>query len=175
MKARFALLLFVLCTAFIVGRCQTSPSGYARKWAVVDSLTDKKGLTQSALSEVGRIYDLAAKEHNEPQLLKALIYQLRLEQSISENGIVAAIGKLEKQLAVSRQPAKSILENILAHLYIGYLQRNRRKLNERTDTEASGDKDIATLSIGALNRKIGGLFLSSLEEEALLAKILVKD
>lgn len=175
MKVRRVSMVALLCMAVMTGHGQAGAPGYAAKWKVVDSLINEKGLTQTAFADVNRIYELAQQEKNEPQQIKALLYRLSLEETTSENGIVAAIGELQKQLAVSRQPAKSILQNILAHLYLDYLQRNRSKLYDRTDTEPTSDKDIDTWSIETLHRKIGALFLSSLEEEALLAKIRVTD
>ncbi|HVS96861.1 MAG TPA: MG2 domain-containing protein, partial [Puia sp.] len=168
-------MVVLFCLAVVTGRGQKGAPEYAEKWKVVDSLITIKGLTQTALDRVNNIYAQAQREKNEPQLIKALVYRLRLEETRSEDGLLSSIKELEEQLSGKGEPETSILQNILAHLYLDYAQRNSNKLYDRTDTGPSDDKDIATWSMEQLNTKIRSLFLSSLAKEALLVKIGLND
>jgi hypothetical protein len=55
---------------------------YNSRWKKVDEF-EKKGLTQSALQEVLKIYDLAIKESNNVQQIKSSIYQVRYRQMVT--------------------------------------------------------------------------------------------
>src|ERR1700744_2705366 len=109
MKKGFVLLLLCLSVHIV----DAQMSNYDRRWGIVDSLIDKKGLTVSALQEVNTIYGLAHKEKNEGQMIKALIYRIRLEQRKSDAGLPAAIKELQQQADSSNGAAKAILENML--------------------------------------------------------------
>ena len=172
MRIKQGLLFIVFFLLFGVAYSQTSPEGYAAKWKVVDSLVNKNRLPRTALEAVNKIYSLAQQENNEPQRLRALIYRLRLEADNPEDDLLPSIKDLEKQVAVSHQPSASILRNLLAELYFNYLQRNRYKINGRTNTGPFVGTDITTWSIDQLNKKIGELFLASLNDEESLAKII---
>jgi hypothetical protein len=163
------LLLLLLCITGLGVHAQEN--AYDRRWHMVDSLIDKKGLTASALTEVNTIYSLARREKNEGQLIKALIYRVRLEQKRTDEGVPAAIKQLELQVDSSSGAAKAILENMLAGLYASYLQDNSWKFSSRTQPVEKTDTDLATWSIPELNRKITELYWRSLEPEQLLTRI----
>src|SRR6185437_10363652 len=74
MKVRRVSMVALLCMAVMTGHGQAGAPGYAAKWKVVDSLINEKGLTQTALAGVNRIYELPQQEKNEPQQIKALLY-----------------------------------------------------------------------------------------------------
>jgi len=170
MKQGLALLLLCL----IGSLAHAQQASYDHRWYTVDSLIIKKGLTASALTEVNTIYNIARREKNEGQLIKALIYRVRLEQNRSEEGIPAAIKQLENQVDSSSGAAKAILENMLAGLYSSYLSNNFWKLSSRTQPVEKADNDIATWTIPDLNRKIAGLYRRSLEPEQLLTHVDLK-
>ena len=50
---------------------------YNKLWKEVDSL-EEKGLTKSALDKVNTIYTLAGKSNNTPQVVKSLIYKVKV-------------------------------------------------------------------------------------------------
>jgi hypothetical protein len=169
MRLKRGLLSIVFFSFVAIAYSQTSPAAYARKWAAIDSLLEKKGLSQSALEQVNGIYTVAQKEKNEPQLIKALVYRLRLERTKSEDGIKQSIGELGQQIEKTMQPAKSILQNLLAGVYLDYWQANSWKIYRRTNTLGEAGADISTWTAEDLNKKISNLFLASLQNEALLA------
>ncbi|HWB94347.1 MAG TPA: MG2 domain-containing protein [Puia sp.] len=150
---------------------QTPTAGYDHRWNMVDSLMYKKGLTESALEEVNKIYILARKEKNEAQMIKALVYRIRLGQERSEEGLPAAIRELQRETDSSSQPARSILQNMLASLYQQYLQENIWRIRGRMETMIKNDSDITTWPAADLERAIKKLYLHSLDAERLLAHI----
>ncbi len=60
---------------------------------------------------------------------------------------------LEKEIATSKEPARSILESIAAQMYLNYFQQNRYKLYGRTNTVDFNKKDIATWTADDLQKK----------------------
>lgn len=166
------LVLLLLCIAGFLVSAQTDD--YDHRWRVVDSLTDQKGLPVSALQEVNTIYSLARREKNEGQLIKALIYRIRLEQQKSEAGLPAAIKEMERQVDSSSGAVKAILENMLAGLYARYLQDNSWKISSRTEIAQKTNGDLTTWSTAELIQKIDGLYWQSLEPEQLLTHMDLK-
>ena len=92
---------------------QVKNPDYAGQWKKTDELVNK-GLTKSALEEVQKIYITAKNDKNDPQIIKALLYQLTLTQNIEENANVKSIAIIEKEISHSKEPAKSILHSITA-------------------------------------------------------------
>lgn len=148
-----------------------SQTNYDARWKTVDSLINIKGLPQSALAQVNLIYEQARKEKNEPQVLKALIFRINLQQNNQDEGDAKAISDVEKEIAGAQEPARSILQNITAKAYWLYLQNHRYQLYDRTNTGGVKKDDIATWTASDLHKKIGELFLASIKEEKLLQGI----
>ena len=47
----------------------------------------KRGLTESALIEVNKLYTIAKNEKNDVQVIKALLYRMQLQQMKEENAL----------------------------------------------------------------------------------------
>lgn len=158
------LLLF----AFTTMQAQ-SKFNYTAAWKKVDELVTKKGLPASALKQVQNIYTAAQKEKDNAQLIKALIYRINIQQLKEEEADVKSILQLEKELLKVNEPAKSILSNLLAEAYWQYLQNNRWKFYNRTNTDTKFKKeDISTWTIDDLHQRITTLYLQSLKQENVL-------
>jgi hypothetical protein len=139
---------------------------YSTEWKNIDSLVMKQGLTKTALTAANNIYNSAIKEGNETQVLKALIYQVLLEEPITENGQLTGIQKLEKNLTVVKEPARSVLNNIIAEKYWRYFQENRWKFYNRTATSTDFKKeDPATWAAEDFHSAISKYYLASLKSE----------
>ena len=57
---------------------------YPERWKKVDSLNNL-GLYKSALAEVGAIYDLARKDKNYPQVIKAQMHKLKYNTYLTDD------------------------------------------------------------------------------------------
>ncbi|HEY0676763.1 MAG TPA: hypothetical protein VGD17_00705 [Chitinophagaceae bacterium] len=159
---------FLAITIITTAYGQTKPANYEADWRRVDSLFQQRGLTRSALDGVQRIYAKAKKENNQPQLIKALIYRINLQQNIQEKGIIEGIYDLEKETAASEEPVRSILRSILAQNYWMYFQQHRWQLYDRTTTRNFNKSDLETWSAEDFHRRISELYLQSVRSETLL-------
>jgi len=162
------LTLGCICLSHILATAQNKPLGYEAQWQQIDSLINKKGLFKSALTEVNKIYQSAKQDKNDPQRIKALIYRLNLQQIDRENATQQNIKDLEQEISADRQPARSILQNMLAGLYWSYFQQNRWKFYNRTPTSGYVKDDIATWSPADFHQKVSARYLQSLQDESLL-------
>ncbi len=160
------LLLSIALFCFSALKAQNT-NDYVMQWKKIEVLVNK-GLTKSALIEVDKIYSAAKKTNNDPQVIKSLLYKITLNQNIQEDASAKSIDTLEQEIAVAKEPVKSILESIAAQMYWNYFQQNRYRLYQRTNTINFDKKDIATWTADDLHKKIGGLYLASIDEEKLL-------
>ncbi|MEO5782237.1 MAG: alpha-2-macroglobulin, partial [Ginsengibacter sp.] len=165
------ILIFIFLSFFLQTNLFAQVKDYNKQWKQVEELT-KKGLTKSALDVTLKIYETAKKDNNDPQIIKALLYRITLGRNLEENTNVKSVALVEKEIQSSKQPAASILNSILAEMYWNFLQQNRYKFYNRTQTApiAIGVKkdDILTWGLEDLHKKIGELYLSSIKEEKLL-------
>ena len=163
----FFILLSFFCSSII--KAQKTTNDFAGQWKQIDEFASK-GLTKSALIEVDKIYITAKKSSNEPQIIKALLYKITLQKNITEDASAKNIDSLELEIVTAREPSKSILQSITAEIYWNYFQQNRYKLYKRTNTINFDKKDIATWTADDLHKRIGELYLSSIQNETLLQK-----
>jgi len=140
---------------------------YEAAWKKVEDFV-KKRLPQSALTEVKKIYQLAKKEKQDAQVIKSLVYMSDLQSESREDNEVFSIWEIEKEIAGSKEPVSSILNSLLAEMYWNYYQQNRWDMYNRTKTADFKKDDIATWGTDDFHKKIGDLYLKSLQEEKLL-------
>src|ERR1035437_1466059 len=164
------LFAFILLFSFLQTNLFAQANDYTKQWKQVDELI-KKGLTKSALEETVKIYETVKKDNNDPQIIKALLFRVTLSRNLQEDANVKSIALVEKEIQSSKQPARSILNSILAEMYWNFLQQNRYKLYNRTKTIDFKKDDILTWGIDDLHKKIGELYLTSIKEEKLLQQI----
>ena len=142
MKYRFSILTVVAALCFTFSSAQVK--NYAAQWKRVDALIQKQNLPKSALAEVRKIYDLAKKEGQEAQVIKALVYTIGLQSENREDNVILSIKEVERELAVAKEPVASILRSLLADLHWKYFQGQRWKIYERTNTMEFKKDDLAT-------------------------------
>jgi Bacterial Alpha-2-macroglobulin MG10 domain/Alpha-2-macroglobulin family/MG2 domain len=169
-RLQFVLIAISIFFVFNSASAQVVMNDYRSQWKKVDNLITKK-LTKSALDEVGRIYTIAKKDKNAPQVIKALVYRVTLVHNIEEDADVKSIVTIEKEIATAKEPAKSILYSIAAEMYWNFFKQNRYKLYNRTTISPRENlikDDIQTWSIADFHKKIGELYLASIKEDKLL-------
>ena len=167
MTKTFFSLIFLLLTLQLTA--QQTKSNYNSLWNKVDGLIKKSGLTKTALEEVNKIYDLAKKENNSAQQIKALVYRGNLTAENTENNIEKNIEALSKELAVSKDPVSSLLHSLIAKDYWNFLQQNRWKLYDRTQTSPKNKGTLEEWTAADIHAVITKHFLASLENKKLLA------
>lgn len=160
-------LLLILTAGISVCTTAQVKNDYAKNWKKVEDL-EKKGLTRSALGEVMAIYNLALKESNDAQQVKACMYQIRYHNMTEEDSEEKNIFFVDTLIAKAKAPAKNILQSMQAEMYWQYLQNNRWKFYNRTKLAEEKSKDISTWSIDKLYATIAKLSHASLQNDALL-------
>jgi hypothetical protein len=168
--------LFLTVVVFVFLSTNTSSQqpvkNYEKEWKKVEELV-KKELPKSALAEVKKIYTLAKKDGStgspqDAQIIKSLVYITGLQNETREGNEIFSISEIEKEIAVSKEPATSILNSLLAEMYWNYYQQNRWNLYNRSETNNFKKDDIATWSTEDFHKKISELYLKSIKDEKLL-------
>jgi len=140
---------------------------YAANWKKVEAL-EKKGLTKTALQEVLVIYNLAFKDNQDAQQIKASMYQVKYRNMVEEDSHENNIFFVDTLIAKAKAPAKNILQSMQAEMFWQYLQNNRWKFYDRTKLAEEKSKDITTWSIDKLYATITKLYNASLQNDGLL-------
>jgi Bacterial Alpha-2-macroglobulin MG10 domain/Alpha-2-macroglobulin family/MG2 domain len=166
LKTLSSLAVFI-CILITTGYSQAPVKNYEKEWKKVGDFA-KKNLPKSAFTEVKKIYDLAKKENQDAQVIKALIYMTGLQSENRENNEMLSIREIEAEIITSKQPVTSILKNILAELYWNYFQQHHYQLYNRTKTYNYQKYDIASWDAEDFHKKIGELYLQSIQNEKLL-------
>jgi hypothetical protein len=152
----------------MTSKAQNPIKNYEKEWKKVDELISGKNLPKSALAEVKKIYDLAKKEKQDAQVIKAVVYMTGLQRENREASEILGIKEIEKEIAAGKEPVISIFKSLLAEVYWNYFQNNRWQLYNRTETKDFIKDDISTWSAGDFHKKITELYLQSIKEEKLL-------
>lgn len=149
-------------------------SNYDQSWKQVDSL-ERQGLPKSALEIVNVIMDKAEKEKNQPMMVKALMYQMKYNQELEENEFVLALNRIDELRKTNTEPFRQILASIKAEMLWSYMQNNRYYFYNRTQTQDFDLGDVTTWDLKTLINESNKLYLQSLENQALLQQIPLKD
>ncbi|MBI3511024.1 MAG: hypothetical protein HY064_10205 [Bacteroidetes bacterium] len=136
--------VFVLCAALIWNfnhhPAKAEPmlfigkgSSYEKEWKRVDSLANK-GLYQSAFNLTNQILDKAKADHNNAQIVKALMHRYLYSDAFQENSKEFAIYDLQNEMKTAKYPLAPVLHSMLGSLYWEYYQRNRWQFQQRSQT-----------------------------------------
>lgn len=161
------LILTALFSLFIFNANSQPVKNYDKEWKNVENFI-RQQLPKSALTEVKKIYALAKKDRQDAQVIKSLVYMQRLQEENRENNEVLSIREIEKELTVSKEPATSLLNSLLAQLYWNYYQQHRWEFYNRTETPGFIKDDIATWAPEDFHKKISELYLRSVSNEKIL-------
>ncbi|MEO6358368.1 MAG: hypothetical protein ABIU77_23650, partial [Ferruginibacter sp.] len=107
--------LLVIFTGLAFTTMAQTPKDYSKNWAKAAAF-EKKGLTQSALKEVVTIYNLAVKDNNDAQQIKAAIYQVKYHNMVQEDSRENNIFYADTLIAKAKAPAKNILQSMQAEM-----------------------------------------------------------
>ena len=128
------LLISGLLFCFKPGNAQVQ---YNRISFTIDSLANV-GLPQSALKEVDKLDDLARKNNNAPQQIRAVIYRMTFQSYLDENAFAAIITRLNTDIDNAAYPVKPVLQSLLAQMYWNYYQQNRYQFSQRSRLDKPG-------------------------------------
>jgi uncharacterized protein YfaS (alpha-2-macroglobulin family) len=165
MKSHILVILFIFFTHVNFAQTKTTsmPYNYQQAWKEVIDF-ESKGLPESALKTVNTIYEQAKKEQNAPQLVKAVVHQLKLIDYKAENAFVKNLIKLREEANTATFPTKPLLHSMLAELYWQYYQNNRYQFNDRSDITNAKQDDIETWSLNKIIEETFHQYQLSLSE-----------
>lgn len=143
---------------------QNTDTSFAKEWKEINSLINDKGLPKSALDKVNIVYANAKTKGLQAQQIKALLYRFYLENNISEQNVNDYNKVLNEEINTASSPQiKSILLCIKASMLTDYLNNNRWKFYDRTNTVNFVKDDIETWTIDDLLKAIRQLYLDALQ------------
>lgn len=147
---------------------------YEDLWKAVDSLQNE-GLYKSALEVVNVIFEEARKEKNAPQVVKAVIHQMKFNSYMTEDDVVVAINELKSISETSEFPLKQIIHSVTADVYWGYYQTNRWRFYGRTQTVNFENNDIRTWDLNTLSDQVIKQYMLSLTNKDSLQHTNIND
>jgi len=142
---------------------------FEKEWKNVDSLMNL-GLPKSAFEVIRSIYKKASAEKNSPQIIKSIIYRLRVQQDFQEGFLDTAITQIRQEISIQPAPDKQVLHSILAELYWQYYQMNRYRFMDRTTVAENKEEDISTWDLSKILNTTIYHYRQSLTDALLLKK-----
>lgn len=146
---------------------------YGGWWQEVDQFT-RDGRPKSALEVVQKIHNQAVKDANGPQLVKAVIHEIKFQSEFEEESLVVSITRLEDEAKTAPEPTKQIMHSLLAEMNWGYYQNNSWQIHNRTATEAAGD-NLLTWDFKRIAEEADKHYRLSLENAEVLKAASLKD
>lgn len=147
---------------------------YGERWKKVDSLNNL-GLYKSALTEVGEIYNLARKEKNYPQVLKAQMHKLKYNTYLTDDDYIKAIYEMDSLTEYAEFPLKQLSHLLTAKIYYGFYSSNRWTIMNRTYTEDFDNTDVRTWDLRKIAQTITYHYAQATSEANKLSKISTDD
>jgi uncharacterized protein YfaS (alpha-2-macroglobulin family) len=129
----------------------------------IDSLANIR-LPKSALIEVDKLEQLARKNSNAPQQVKAVLYRMKLQSYMEEKALPAIIDRLKLDIEQADYPVKPVLQSLLAGMYWNYYQQNRWQFGQRSRLEKPGS-DLSKWDLQTINNEMAHLFNLSLQDQ----------
>jgi hypothetical protein len=172
MKKVFYLILIIAGITLLAIPSPKMPVD-KKVWIRIDSL-ESEGLFRSALNLTEQVY-VSSKQNNDPETeIRALIYKLKYAQELEEDGQVAAIGLLEKELPDDRLVQGSLKYSMLAELYYRYYSANRWTISQNPMEDKGADQPMLNWSPERFYRVILDHYELSLRKAEQLAAVKVE-
>lgn len=165
-KILLLLLLLVSRTGF--------SQNYDKNWDRVIEF-ELEGKTKSASDEVNKIYSLAKKDKNEPQIIKTFFYKSKYIFSLEEDAQTKIIANLQAEINSVSLPSKAILQLVYAQCLSGYASKNRYQIQKRTELEDTSELDFKLWSFEKLTQEVEKNYDESLKNEKVLKAIPLKN
>lgn len=167
MGKRLLLLSLFIIVIINTMSAQNTDTSYSAQWKEINTLINDKDLPKTALEKTNAIYTDAKKKGLQAQQAKALLYRFYLEADISEKNINDNIKNLDEEIAnATSHEIKSILLCIKATALNNYLNQNRWKFYQRSNTVNFVKEDVETWSIDDLLTAISQQYTEALKPEA---------
>ena len=128
----------------------------------------KKGLPQTAITNLEPIIQGAIKDKAYAEAVKAIGEKIALEGNIQGNKPEEKITRLEAEIAKAPKEMVPLMDTLLAEWYWQYFIQNRWRFMQRTATGAQPGKDFTTWDLPRLFAEIDKQFQKALAAEKAL-------
>lgn len=163
MKTKIIIVSLILSCTMVLAQ-----KDYTRLWEEVTKL-EEQSLPQSALKEVDVIYKKALAENNGPELIKALIHQLKYTTAIDMDMFPDKLMEIEKYALSVKDPVEqSVLYSVVASLYYEYYNQYSYMINQRTALSTYIPEDMQEWSGNIFIKKIRDCVLLSIKQKDIL-------
>ncbi|MGZ5244488.1 MAG: hypothetical protein ACXWW0_11320, partial [Bacteroidia bacterium] len=182
MKLRiFAIVLSVFLVGFFLHaqnvKKQDSPKkqtvkkvqDYKKAWSTVDSL-EKLDLPKSIWPVLQGIYAKAKAEKNTSEQIKSMMYILRYQNILEEDGAEKNVRWLKEEIASGTQPSKSIMQSVLAQSLESYYSSHSWEILGQTKLEQKTPDSLSHWNATDFEREIKNWYLLSISEKKVLQK-----
>jgi uncharacterized protein YfaS (alpha-2-macroglobulin family) len=168
-------MMFVVLICGVVSGLNAAKSDYYdMTWKEIAQL-EQQGLPKSMAVKVDSLYQKAVQDNRIDQQIKALIYQLKIQQSVEEFSAQKAIVKVKQQLETASGPTAAIMHSMLAQLYWSYYQNNRWRYSQRGETVGFTMEDIATWDLKTISKETIREYQLSLQNPTELQQYAITD
>lgn len=110
--------------------------GYDKLWKEVEK-AQKKSLPQTVIRLTENIYRKAKTTNDVPQMLKAYVWRMKYQESLTPDSFYVDLRNLEEWATRAQQPVeRAILHSLIAGIYADYALSNEWEIRGRTDLSA---------------------------------------
>ncbi len=147
---------------------------YDKLWKQVAK--EERQMPKSAYKIVEQIYDLAKDKGDEDQLIKAIIYKVKLSQTFEDKDPATFILELESELTHINAPStKAVFSSLLGEMYASYAMANAYRFSQRTNiAEPDPEGELPFNSLAEIQKKAFDYYIASLTYDG-SAKLLEVD
>ena len=155
----------------VTSHIQDNPTKkFDKQWAVVDSL-ENIGQPKTAIKIVEKILKNAIAVKADAEIIKAIIYKLKLSAEFKEGVYEENIKMVENYINKTTFPNSAILHSIVAEMYWQYFSQNRYKILARSVIAAEMNENFDTWDEKKFARKIIAHYNASLQQPGKLSLI----
>jgi hypothetical protein len=161
-------MLLVVALLFVNTFASTTIAGPRdAQWKQVEEAV-KKGLPQTAITNLEPIIQGALKDKAYAEAVKAIGQKIALEGNIQGNKPEEKITRLEAEIAKAPKEMVPLMDTLLAEWYWQYFQQNRWRFMQRTATASQPGKDFTTWDLPRLFAEIDKQFQKAIAAEKIL-------
>lgn len=151
MNPKLLILILVCGLTACLSAVSAEAYDFTSAWKAIDEL-QALGLPKSMAVKVDSLYEAALCENKVDQQIRALIYQLKIQQRVEEFSAQKAINAVKLKLESAVPPTSSIMHSMLAQLYWSYYQSNRWRFSQRSEILNIKPDDIATWDLKTISK-----------------------
>lgn len=162
--------LFLLVIFFVISfesSAQNIPIYYKKSFRAIDSLASISK-PKDAFELINKVNVRARVDGNTSMLIKSVMYRMLYQGYLEEDVFIKITKELKHDITSAKQPAKSILQSLLAESYWKYYELNQYNFLSRTNVQSNLGDDIKTWSTNKFVDETIKNYMASLSEATLL-------